>query len=367
MKTPDARRTMKRVLLKLVWFLLVFLSICATLFVSISYLLFQSDHDKPQQTVNVRFTIPEGSTGRDIGRILAENGLIRHEMVFRLLLKLNPEKNHIKYGRYEIPSHASPREILDILRQGPNAPLSADEIPDELKLSIPEGLTIAQMSAYFEDTEAFFEAVSDPELIRRLGVDADTLEGFLFPNTYFFSKKPTPAEAVKRMVEEFERVYNALEREMNLPEGFDKKQIVTIASLIEEETKLDEERPLVSAVIYNRLKNGMTLDLDCTLQYALKKYGQRLLDSDKEVNSPYNTYRAKGLPPGPISNPGLKSLRAAFKPADEPVLYFVSNADGKSHTFSRTLAEHNRAVARYRREIAPQRLQCREKQRAEKD
>ncbi|MDX9975999.1 MAG: endolytic transglycosylase MltG, partial [FCB group bacterium] len=137
--------------------------------------------------------------------------------------------------------------------------------------------------------------------------------------------------------------------------GQDLNKIVTIASLVEEESRVDDERPLVAAVVYHRLKQNMALGFDSTLQFALNKYGERMLDADKAVDSPYNTYLNAGLPPGPICSPGIKSLRAALNPADVDYLYFVSNADGKTHTFSRTYAEHNRAVADFRKKIAPQR------------
>ncbi|HUW61173.1 MAG TPA: endolytic transglycosylase MltG, partial [Candidatus Bathyarchaeia archaeon] len=152
--------------------------------------------------------------------------------------------------------------------------------------------------------------------------------------------------------------------ESPLSEGYTPLQVVTVASLIEEEARGAEERPDVAAVIYNRLKRGMPLQLDSTIQYALNKYGQRLLYSDREVDSPYNTYKNKGLPPGPISNPGVASLRAALQPSQADYIYFVSNADGLTHTFSSSNAEHIRAVQRFRREIAPQRKALREKEQA---
>jgi UPF0755 protein len=145
-------------------------------------------------------------------------------------------------------------------------------------------------------------------------------------------------------------------------ERYDKLSIVTVASLIEEEAKISEERPLVAAVLYNRIEKGMPLQMDSTLQYALGKYGQRMLDSDKEIDSPYNTYRNKGLPPGPISSPGVDSLRAALAPAQRDYLYFVSNADGTSHTFSSTYEDHLKAVSQFRRDIAVQRQEQRQRQ-----
>lgn len=303
----------------------------------------------------VRVEIPEGTTGNQAGKILKQAGLVDHEMFFRVAIYLDKSKKTIKYGKYDLPLGLSPVELLQLLQRGPNVPLSPEEIPEELKVSIPEGLTIAQMAELFENPEAFLEAASAPDLIERLGVEAPTLEGFLMADTYFFAQKPTPREVVERMVEQFERECAALLAELPRQDSWDLRAVVTVASLVEEEAVADRERPLIAAVIYNRLKRGMPLEFDCTLQYALKKYGQRILDVDKAVDSPYNTYKYPGLPPGPISNPGLASLRAAVMPADVDYLFFVSNADGRTHTFSRTLAEHNRAVARYRTDIAEQR------------
>lgn len=310
----------------------------------------------------VRVTIPQGATGRDTGRILAEQGLVEHEIFFRLAMRLADGTSLVKYGRYDLPKGLSPTQLLELLNKGPNVPLSPDEIPDDLKVTAPEGLTLAQMAALFDDPEAFLEAASAPDLRARVGIQAPTLEGFLMPDTYYFAEKPSPRDVVERMVEEFEKTYASLLSESPAPAGFDKMSLVTIASLIEEEAKTDEERPWVAAVIYNRLARGMPLDLDCTLQYALGKYGQPLLNSDKEVDSPFNTYRRAGLPPGPISNPGRASLRAALQPSGQDYLYFVSNADGRTHTFSKTLQEHNRAVARFHREIREQRLRLRQEE-----
>lgn len=297
----------------------------------------------------VRVEIPEGATGQRVGEILTERGFLDHPAFFRLAMRLDPTKAPIKHGLYELPTGLSPTELLHHLQEGPDIAVSA------YKITIPEGLTLRQTAELFPDPTAFLEAARDPSLIASLGIPAESLEGFLMPNTYFFDTEPTARQLVERMLEHFTRERDALVGETPEAAALDLVEWVTIASLVEEESRVEPERALVAAVIHNRLKRGMPLDLDSTLQYALNKYGQRLLDSDKEVDSPYNTYRNAGLPPGPISNPGVASLRAAARPAEVDYLYFVSNADGETHTFSSTLAEHNDAVARYRREIAIQR------------
>lgn len=302
----------------------------------------------------VRVEIPEGATGQMVGSLLASKGLVDHEFFFRIAMRLDKQPGQIKHGVYDLPKGLSPTQLLHHLYEGPNITVSA------YKITVPEGLSLKQMSRLFSDPDGFVKAASDAALIASLGIDAKSLEGFLMPDTYYFDEEPAPEAMVARMLEEFRKRYATLVAESPEAATRDLLEVVTVASLVEEETRIDEERATVAAVIYNRLRKKMSLDMDSTLQYALEKYGQRLLDSDKEVDSPYNTYRNPGLPPGPIASPGLASLRAALYPAQVDYLYFVSNADGKSHTFSATLEEHNRAVARFRKEIAAQRRQLRE-------
>ena len=217
-------------------------------------------------------------------------------------MRLDTTGRPIKHGYYELPSGLSPLQILNHLQEGTQWRMPPGEVPDELKVTIPEGLTIVQMAAQFADPEAFGEAAADPQLIARLGLDVPNLEGFLMPNTYYFEEKPDERAVVERLLSHFEHEYAELRKELPETAERDLLEVVTVASLIEEECRVDEERPLVAAVIYNRLKAGMPLDLDSTLQYALGKYGERILNEDKETDSPYNTYRRKGLPPPHIQS-----------------------------------------------------------------
>lgn len=307
----------------------------------------------------VVFVVPEGASGNDVARLLAQAGLVEHEYFVRAAMRLRPSSASIKHGEYYLPTRLSPVQYLERLREGPESSPRPGAVPDELKVTVPEGLSIAQAATLFDNPAAFIEAASNTALVADLGVNVPNLEGFLMPNTYFFAKKPTEAEVVARMVDQFKKELARLRRDYPELAGRDLLEVVTVASLIEEEARDHQERPLVAAVIYNRIKKNMPLGLDATLQFALKKYGQRMLDADKAVDSPYNTYVHTGLPPGPICSPGLQSLQAALRPAEEDYLYFVSNADGKTHTFSKTMDEHNQAVAKYRREIAVQRREQR--------
>jgi UPF0755 protein len=317
----------------------------------VGYMLYDHVTSPGVKGPTVEFAVPKGSTGRDVGKLLANAGLVEYEGFFRLALQLDKSGKHIQHGNYELNQGLSALELLRQLQDGPARPLEADRV----KVTIPEGLAIAQIAALRPDSEAYTAAASDPALLARLSIKATSLEGYLMPDTYFFDKEPDAMALVTRQVEHFESVYQGLLQEIPGSDAFDRNTVMTIASLVEEEARVSEERAQIAAVLYNRLELGMPLQMDSTLQYALGKYGQRMLNEDKEVDSPYNTYRNSGLPPGPISSPGAASIRAALAPAQVDYLYFVSNADGKTHTFSANLKDHEAAVARYRREIAVQR------------
>lgn len=321
----------------------------------------------PLRAVDV--VIPPGSGGHQIAAILAEYELVKHPVFYRVARRLDgagdtpfdaakalvkgyrPEDKVIQHGTYTLYDGESPLQTLHRLYEGPRPP----DMADAYRLTVPEGLTLEQTAALFDDPDAFVSAARNPRWIARVGIDADSLEGFLMPNTYFFDDKPSEEEVVRRMIEQFEQEWDRIVAAHPGAADMDLMELATVASLIEEEARADEERPLVASVLYNRLERGMPLEMDATLQYALGKYGQRMLDRDKEVDSPYNTYKHAGLPPGPISNPGPASFEAAVAPAETDYLFFVSNADGRTHTFSRTLQEHNRAVQAYRRAIREQR------------
>ena len=304
-------------------------------------------HAGPKVTVQV----PAGASGKDIGALLSASQLVEHEGLFRLAARLDTVGKPLKHGIYEIPKGLSALEILHIMQDGPSRPA----LEDQYKVTVPEGFSVAQLVAALPDIDGLAEAVQDPAFLARTGTGAKTLDGFLMPETYYFDEKPTGKELVERMLGQFEKTWAKLVAEVPGSDRYDKLAVVTMASMVEEEAKVEAERPLVAAVLRNRLTEGMPLQMDSTLQYALNKYGERLTNQDKEVKSAYNTYKLRGLPPGPISSPGEASLRAALRPSPDKYLYFVSNADGMTHTFSVTYEEHQAAVARYRREIAPQR------------
>jgi len=221
------------------------------------------------------------------------------------------------------------------------------------KITIPEGYTIYQIADLLAakglaKRENFINLATDPNLAKELGIQAKTLEGYLFPDTYYFNKGLSEKVIIKTMVNRFYSLMKPEWKEQSHKLGLTFHQVITLASLIEKETSNKEEKPIISAVYHNRLKAGIRLQCDPTVIYCLKNFNGKLRKEDLLIDSPYNTYKRYGLPPGPIANPGLDSIQAALYPAKVGYQYFVSKNDG-THYFSYTLKEHNRAVLRYQK------------------
>ena len=290
--------------------------------------------------------VEPGQGALEIGASLQALGLVRHPQVFRLHVLARGDGGRLRTGEYALEGEMSLDQIVDKLVRG-------DVV--RRPITFPEGRDIGEMAQIAAgqgiDAAAFREAAKDVSLIRDLDPEAKDLEGYLFPDTYDLTRRPDAASVlVKRMVQRFR---DALRPEMGAlsASGLDLREVVTLASVVEEETARPDERPRIAAVFRNRLKRGMPLQTDPTVIYAMKRAGRyngNIRRTDLEIDSPYNTYRYPGLPPGPIASPGLASLQAALRPADTQDLYFVSRNDG-SHYFSRTLAEHARAVDHYQR------------------
>jgi UPF0755 protein len=216
---------------------------------------------------------------------------------------------------------------------------------------VPEGYTLSQISEVIAQSnlgnrDEFYRSASDPVLTRQMGVDADTFEGYLFPDTYFFSKGVKPRKIIHTMLHRFQSVFTKEWKNRAEKLGFSIHQVVTLASIIEKETGAPFERPLISSVFHNRLKKGMRLESDPTVIYSIDQFDGNITREHLNEPTPYNTYKIRGLPPGPIANPGKKALEAALFPADTPYLYFVSKRD-RTHKFSTNIMEHNRAVRKY--------------------
>ena len=289
--------------------------------------------------------IPSGAGSRAIGDRLAAAGVVRDPWTFRVALYLSRQDRHLKAGEYRFDKAITPAEVIDKIARG-----DVFVIP----VTFPEGLTIADMSKIFEEhglgpAASFVEATKDVSAIRALDPLAKDLEGYLFPETYALSRRADAPRLVRQMVSSFERALTPEVREAAAARNLSIRQLVTLASIVEKETAKAEERPIVAAVYANRLKIGMALQCDPTVIYALmraRRYDGNLHKVDLSFDSPYNTYRYPGLPPGPIASPGRASLEAAARPATADYLYFVSRNDG-THEFARTLDEHNRNVQKY--------------------
>lgn len=288
--------------------------------------------------------LPQGLSVAGIASRLAEAGVVPDQLTFRLAARLAGADRRLQAGEYRFKGETSPFEIVWRLASG-----DVYSRP----VTFPEGLTIPEMAAVFERSGLgraadFEQAAADRPLAALLDPKLRTLEGYLFPDTYPLPRRAAADTAVRAMVARFGQVFDAKLRGEAEALGLTPHEAVTLASLIEKETSRPEERAIVSAVYHNRLKRHMLLQCDPTVIYALMKAGKwngnLRRDDLQQTNSPYNTYRFPGLPPGPIAAPGRASLEAAVRPADAPYLYFVSRNDG-SHVFAATLEEHNRNVA----------------------
>jgi len=298
-------------------------------------------YSAPEQFVD----IPPGAGATAIGERLIAAGVVRDEATYRTALWLSGDARRMKAGEYRFDEAMAPLAVLGKIARGEVYVVS---------VTFPEGLTIAEMSKIFEShgfgpASAFVAAAKDASVVHALDPAAPDLEGYLFPDTYALPRRTDASRIVRLMVERFEKVLTPELRAAAQARGQSIRQIVTLASIVEKETARPEERPLVAAAYANRLRIGMGLQCDPTVIYALQRAGRytgNLRREDLTFDSPYNTYRYPGLPPGPIAAPGKASLEAAAHPAAADYLYFVSRNDG-SHEFARRLGEHNRNVQKY--------------------
>ena len=296
---------------------------------------------------STRVVVARGSTADEIARQFADAGVIRDARALRWWLRVTGRAGQVQAGEYRFTEPHSVRQVADVLVEGRVA---------LRPVTIPEGATRWQVAealaaADFGSHEEVLAATAMPTPIADLDPEAVNLEGYLFPDTYLAPRNASAKDLVDMMVERFRQVWTASRQAQAARRDLSVRSLVTLASLVEAETKLAHERPLVAAVFANRLERRMLLQCDPTLLYALRMEGRtdrNIRRSDFANESPYNTYRFAGLPPGPIANPGEASLDAALSPAVVDYLYFVARNDG-SHAFSRTLREHNAKVIEYQR------------------
>ena len=292
----------------------------------------------------VHFEVPTGSSSQAIAKQLVKEKLIRSEYAFRIFVRHRGTGKHLRAGTYVLRRNMSLQDIINEFEKGQVTLIS---------WTVPEGLTASATAELWESaglgTANVFQKASESfDLLERYGLADKTVEGYLFPNTYKFAKGTSTEKVVEMMLDEFKQRWTGTFEEEARNLGLTRHEIVTLASIIEKEAQSESERPRISSVFHNRLRRKWRLQADPTVLYALGNPERLLTKGDLSVDSPYNTYTHKGLPPGPIANPGIDSIIAALRPEKTDYLYFVAIGEGKHH-FSKTLSEHNRMIRKMRR------------------
>lgn len=320
-----------------------FLGFLALIWVVIGLFYFQGSQPASNDSQSQVFEVKSGMTLKQVAQKLSQQGLIRSASAFQAIAFIQEKQKQVMVGEFELSPSMQPTKILGRLTSGKTV---------LYPITIPEGYRITEIAELLHskglaDRETVIRETRNKSLIQSLDIPTDSLEGYLFPETYHFSKRTPESKIVQKMVDTFKKqVFNPQILKSAKEGSLSWHEIITLASLIEKETGLDSERKIISSVFYNRLRKNMRLQTDPTVIYAIEKFDGNIRKRDLKIDSPYNTYRYKGLPPGPIANPGLKSILAAISPNESNHLYFVSRQDG-SHHFSSTLIEHNRAVQKY--------------------
>ncbi len=322
--------------------ILFFLIICAGVGIYIELQMYAETPARANHSENVVVTVRQGQSLKSTAEMLADHQIVQNPFKLTVIARLRGQDKHLKAGEYVLSAAMTPSQILEIMVKG--------EVRLH-RLTVPEGYNIVQIAevvdaAGFGVKEAFIRAAMDPAIAEKMGVHGDTLEGYLFPDTYYFPREATLEKIISTMVRRFRSVFKPEWKKRAAGFGFTVHEVVTLASIIEKETGAPFERPLISSVFHNRLKKKMRLESDPTVIYGIKDFDGNLTRKHLETRTPYNTYKIRGLPAGPIANPGRASLEAALFPEETQYIYFVSKQDS-THYFSTNLKEHNRAVRKY--------------------
>lgn len=321
-----------------------------------AFIFFASLLRSTDGTGSVELVIPRGSTLRSVSEQLSEEGIVSNPAMFRRLLAVTGGAKRVRAGEFKFQKGSWWIDAALVLYY---------QEPIVHPVTVPEGYNTRQIAQLLEQAQLangkrFLEIVLDPKAPQKYGYKAPTLEGYLFPDTYNFSKVDGEERIVERMVQRFTSKLDTDLRNRIRVSGMTLEQVVTLASIIEKETGASGERPLISSVFHNRLKKGMRLQSDPTTIYGILNFDGNLKKKHLSEKTPYNTYAIKGLPPGPIASPGLESIRATLKPADTNYLYFVANNQG-GHLFSDTYEKHARYVDEYQKR-RPNRVSASEEQ-----
>ena len=293
---------------------------------------------------STKITINHGESLSIISSKLLKSGIITNEKFFGLATKIMGLEKSIPVGTYQLENIYINKDIINRLVYGS---------PEVKRITLLEGWNIKQVCSHLSKEMGFdyndlLEIINDKNFMQSLELESDNLEGYLYPETYYFFDGESERSVIKRLVKEYKKFWSNTNITKADSMNLTQHQIVTLASIIEGEAIYDSERPIISAVYHNRLKKGMKLQADPTVQYIIKDGPRRLLNKDLKIKSPYNTYLYQGLPPGPINSPGFKSLKAALFPDENDYLYFVAKGDGY-HTFSKNEKDHERAKRAFQR------------------
>ncbi|MBW2069089.1 MAG: endolytic transglycosylase MltG [Deltaproteobacteria bacterium] len=296
--------------------------------------------DKP-----VKIAIPKGSSGEKVLKILSSSLRLERGQVLKMkmILRVLSLDRKLKSGEYLIVPYSTPLNVFSVLARG---------MVVKYAVTIPEGSRIYEVAEIIEENglakrDEILRLASSAEFARKVGVNAPTLEGYLFPDTYFFTREDSPEKMLSTMVRRFKQKFRPDWKKRAAKLGFSIHEVVTLASIVEKEAVFDSERPVIAAVFLNRLKKGMPLQSDPTAVYDIPDFRGPVLKRHLRRDSPYNTYVIRGLPPTPICSPGEASIKAVLYPAQVPYLYFVSNGDG-THRFSISYSEHLKAIEEIR-------------------
>ena len=321
----------------------IFAGIIILIWTTAGFFYHQATVSVGENTQPITLSIPPGATLKKISKDLKNLSLIRNASAFRLLANIRQKQTHIQVGEYELNQSMLPMDILKAITSGKTV---------LHPVTIPEGYRISEIAELLTETisinkEIFIKETRNKDLLNKLNITSKSLEGYLFPETYHFSKHTSEKKIIQTMLNTFQQRMKAKKIQHQIQSSdMSLHEIITLASLIEKETGMNGERKHISSVFHNRLKRKMRLQTDPTVIYAIENFDGNIRKKDLNIDSPYNTYRHKGLPPGPIASPGIKSIVAALNPIKTNHLYFVSKKDG-SHQFSSSLKEHNRAVQKY--------------------
>ncbi len=320
----------------------LFIIVCAAAGLIFELRIYADSPANINTSQNVIVNVRPGQTLKTTAEILQQANLIKSRLKFILFARLKGLDKHLKAGEYLLSAAMPPRQILDIMVKG---------AVNLHKLTVPEGYSIPQIAVLVENAKFgskidFINTATDTVLAGKSGIEAPSFEGYLFPDTYFFPREVTMEQIISTMLNRFWSIFTAEWKLRANDLGMTIHQIVTLASIIEKETGAAFERPIISSVFHNRLKKKMRLESDPTVIYGIKNFNGNLTRKHLSTHTPYNTYKIKGLPAGPIANPGRASLEAALYPERTVFIYFVSKKDS-THYFSTSLKEHNQAVRKY--------------------